>query len=611
MIQFNQLSFSRDNKQLLDCADLTIHASQKVGLIGTNGSGKTSLLMLLKGELSADDGLCSIPKHLKMAHLEQEIPQTEQSALSYVVEGDHCYHTLQQQLEQAEHDQDGMKIAELHMGMAEIEGYAVPSKAAKILHGLGFSNPELEKAVKAFSGGWQMRLNLARLLMSRADILALDEPTNHLDMEAVVWLENWLKDSSQTILLISHDRDFIDNVATHIVHLHQRKLKLYTGNYSAFEKQRAEQLAVQQATYQKQQASRAHLQSYVDRFRYKASKARQAQSRIKMLERMDQVSAVQNENPFRFVFKEAPAASNPMLTLDHIGLGYGDKQILKNINYAIRQGERIGLIGQNGAGKSTFIKYLAGEIPALSGELHASNKIKVGYFAQHQLDLLHPEDSPLHHLLQIARGLPESKARAYLGGFAFSNDEVFRPIKSFSGGEKARLVLALIIWQAPNLLLLDEPTNHLDLEMREALNLALQNYSGALIMVSHDRHLLNCVTNELWLVAHGKVDRFDGDLDDYQRWVIEQNRLAERAEEIPQEKPKAKAKNPPQSKIDKLEKQLRKLEAQLTELDQSLSRDDIYQTENKTQLAELVASHDATKKAIQEIEAELLELYSN
>ncbi|OGO93057.1 MAG: hypothetical protein A3F41_04165 [Coxiella sp. RIFCSPHIGHO2_12_FULL_44_14] len=608
MIQLKQLSFSRDNKLLLNKADLMIHARQKVGIIGANGSGKTSLILLLQGLLQADQGELTIPKHLKIAHLQQEIPQSEESALHYVIAGDTLYLDLQRQLHLAEEKQDGMAIADIHMRLHEIDGYAVHSKAGRILHGLGFSTPQQLQPLNAFSGGWQMRLNLARLLMTRADILLLDEPTNHLDMEAIVWLETWLKTCPQTILLISHDRDFIDQVVTHIVHLYQQQLKLYPGNYSSFEKQRAEQLAQQQALFEKQQAVQQHLQSYIDRFRYKASKARQAQSRIKMLARMETTAAVQIESPFRFKFKPTVEAGNPMLTLDHVSLGYDKHITLAKINCSVRDGDRIGFIGPNGAGKSTLIKCLAGLIEPLQGKLHRSTKIKVGYFSQHQLELLHGNESPLQHLQNLSRAITDSQARQYLGGFGFSNNDVFREVHSFSGGEKARLVLALIIWQAPNLLLLDEPTNHLDLEMREALNLALQDYQGALILVSHDRHLLNCVTNELWLVANGKVEPFKGDLEDYQHWVITKNKSSEevKSESKPTaEKPKASNEN----KRKKLEAELLVLEEKLIDLDKQLADETLYTTEYQHKLQTLISQREKLKETINAVEETLLQLY--
>ncbi len=605
MIQLKNLSFSRDSKRLLDNANLTIHAGQKVGLIGANGCGKTSLIKLLKNELPCDDGHINIGKQLSINHLRQDIPQSEQAAIDYVTSGDQLYHNLNDQLQRAEKASDGIAIAELHMKLAEIDGYSIPSKAGKILAGLGFSNDDHQRPLQSFSGGWQMRLNLAQLLISRADILLLDEPTNHLDMEAILWLETWLQKCTQTLIVVSHDRDFLDSVVTHIAHLHQQQIKLYTGNYSEFEKQRAEQLALQQATYEKQQASRAHLQKYIDRFRYKASKARQAQSRIKMLEKMEQVAAVQTENPFRFQFKATQQAGNPMLTFDHVALGYGNQTILQGINASIRDGDRIGLIGPNGAGKSTFIKLLAQQLSPQGGELHQTNKIKVGYFAQHQLDLLQMNEHPLYHLHQLDQSMTESKARQYLGGFAFSNDDVFRATGSFSGGEKARLVLALIIWQSPNLLLLDEPTNHLDLEMREALNFALQDYQGALILVSHDRHLLNCVTNELWLIADGGMRKFEGNLEDYRRWFNERS-------QTPLTPKKREKKSKSNAEIQgRLERSLSDHEQKLATIDECLNDNDLYAPDKQKELTRLQSQRNKLKEKIQELEAKLLTIYED
>lgn len=602
MIQLNNLSFSRDSKRILDNANLTIHAGQKVGLIGTNGCGKTSLIKLLKGELQTDDGSVNFGKQLSIAHLRQDIPLSNDSALDYVISGDTVYSELNEKLNLAEKEQDGMAIAELHAKFAEIDGYSVESKAAKILNGLGFDPAEIRNAITAFSGGWQMRLNLAQLLMSRADLLLLDEPTNHLDMEAILWLETWLQKCPQTLILVSHDRDFLDQVVTHIAHLHHQQIQLYTGNYSDFEKQRAEQLALQQASFQKQQAARAHLQKYIDRFRYKASKARQAQSRIKMLEKMELVAPVQLESPFQFHFKTAPSAGNPMMTLDHLDLGYGNTAVLKGVNASVRDGDRIGLIGPNGAGKSTLIKLLAQELKPLAGELHQTQKIKVGYFAQHQMELLQESEHPLYHLQHIDRSITESKARQYLGSFAFSNDDVFRAVGSFSGGEKARLVLALMIWQAPNLLLLDEPTNHLDLEMREALNFALQDYQGALILVSHDRHLLNCVTNELWLIADGGMNKFDGTLEDYRVWFNERGQT--QTSKKTQKKPKT---NPAQK--ERLEKSLAEQEKKLKEIDNDLLDNTLYDNNHKEKLQKLIEKRDKIQQKIDEIEENLIKIY--
>lgn len=606
MIQLKNLSFSRDSKRLLDNANLTIHAGQKVGLIGANGCGKTSLIKLLKNELPCDDGSINIGKQFSINHLRQDIPQSQEAAIDYVVSGDSIYHELTNRLREAEQQGDGIRIAELHMKLAEIDGYSIPSKAGKILAGLGFTSNEIQQPLQSFSGGWQMRLNLAQLLISRADILLLDEPTNHLDMEAILWLETWLQKCTQTIILVSHDRDFLDSVVTHIAHFHQQQIRLYTGNYSEFEKQRAEQLVLQQATYEKQQAHRAHLQQYIDRFRYKASKARQAQSRIKMLERMEQVAAVQLQNPFKFHFKTIQQAGNPMLTLDHVSLGYQNQTILSEINASIRDGDRIGLIGPNGAGKSTFIKLLAQQLSPQQGEVHQTNKIKVGYFAQHQMELLQLNEHPLYHLHQLDKSITESKARQYLGSFGFSNDDVFRATGSFSGGEKARLVLALIIWQAPNLLLLDEPTNHLDLEMREALNSALQDYQGALIIVSHDRHLLNCVTNELWLIADGSMIRFEGDLQDYRRWFNERSQAPTGSARKIEKKSRSNT-----ATQERLEKSLLDHEKELAVIDECLNDSRLYTVEKQEELSELQSQRHKLKEKIEALEIKLLTLYED
>ena len=603
MIQLQQATLQRGQRVLLDEAHLTIHAQQKMGIVGANGCGKSSLFLLLQGELALEHGELLLPKQLQIAHIQQQMPSGFQSALDYTLEGDTTYTELQKQLAVAEQHEDGMEIANIHHRLAEIDGYGIPSRAAKILTGLGFAQHELEQSIETFSGGWRMRLNLAQVLMTRADLLLLDEPTNHLDLEAILWLEDWLSQSSQTVLLISHDREFLDRVITHTVYFNDQQLQTYIGNYSAFEKQRAEQLALQQATYQKQEQKRLHLQKFVDRFRAKASKAKQAQSRIKMLEKIQWVASIYDSIPFQFEFKPTEKAGTPMLQVRHADIGYDDKLILNHINCSISDGDRIGLIGPNGAGKSTLIKLLAQKINLNSGELTAGNKIKIGYFAQHQLEQLDPTEGPLKHLTVLDNRISEGQARRYLGGFNFHNDDVFRNVGEFSGGEKARLVLALLIWQAPNLLLLDEPTNHLDLEMREALNLALQQYEGAMVIVSHDRYLLKCVTNELWLVANGQVQQFDGDMDDYRTWLSTHYQ--------PLKKPKkAKQKNKQvlENKLAKLEQQLKRLQLKQEKLDQQLGDSELYMRNHASELQQLQTQRQNMLDKISNVEQQILGL---
>jgi ATP-binding cassette subfamily F protein 3 len=605
MIQLKQLTLLRGAKTLLDEANLTITVKQKIGIIGPNGAGKSSLFMLLKNELREEQGELFMPKGLTMAHIKQEMPEGTQNILDYTLEGDVEYTELQRKLTIAETEEDGMAMAEVHTRLGEIDGYSLPSVAAKILLGLGFSQEELEKEIEGFSGGWRMRLNLAQVLLAKADILLLDEPTNHLDMEAILWLEEWLQKTPQTTLLISHDRDFIDKVITHIVDFRDRKLEMYSGNYSAFERQRAEKIAIQQATYTKQQHAKKHLESFVERFRAKASKAKQAQSRLKMLERMELVEKVHQNSAFHFAFKETESAGNPMLRLEHAEVGYGDKPILKNLNFSISDGDRIGLIGPNGAGKSTLIKLLADELTPLSGENTRSKKIKVGYFAQHQLEQLRPDETALKHLQLFNPKITEREGRQYLGGFNFKGDDVFRPIEGFSGGEKARLVLALLIQQKPNLLLLDEPTNHLDLEVREALTIALQQFTGALILVSHDRYLLKNVIDELWLIADSHVGMFDGTVEDYRTWF--NNRVRE---EQSNTKSKSKKTTTPSTAtpaaISKLEKRLEDLQTKLSKIDESLADTKLYEKGQEIALDKLTKRRKRFVSDIARIEEELL-----
>lgn len=614
MIQLQQAILRRGSKVLLDHADLMVHSGQKVGIVGENGAGKTSLFLLLQGDLHLDDGDYSIPKQLTQAHIRQQMPTGDTPALDYALQGDRELMALQARLQQAEQADDGLLIAELHAELADAGAYGASSKAAKILLGLGFSQDELAQPVGSFSGGWRMRLNVAQVLMSRAELLLLDEPTNHLDLEAIVWLENYLQQSTQTILLISHDREFLDRVATHILYFQQRQLYFYSGNYSAFERQRAEQLAVQQATYEKQQAARAHLQSFVDRFRAKATKAKQAQSRVKMLEKMDCVAAVHESSPFQFQFKATEPGGHPMLQLRQACYQYDDRVILDHVDLSINDGDRIGLIGPNGAGKSTLIKLLVGELKLQAGEYTASQKIKMGYFAQHQLEYLQADQSAYAHMQALDRQLSEREIRRYLGGFNFQGDDVFRAVEGFSGGEKARLALALIIWQAPNLLLLDEPTNHLDLEVREALSLALQSYQGALILVSHDRHLVKSVADDLWLLADQKLRPFSGDLEDYQRWLLEGDTV-KTVSKKPEKPTKGQESNVSHKELQQWKKQLASEEKrlarsqeQLKKLDERLSDAKLYENDQRDVLVDLQYQRQEIIDKIDYLEQRILEL---
>ena len=522
MIQFKQLTLTRGAKILIEEASFQLHPGHKVGLTGANGAGKSSLFALLRGELHPEVGDLEIPPNWTVAHVAQETPALAQSAIDFTLDGDEELRAVEQALVEAEAAHAGEKIAELHQRLSDIDGYSAKARAAALLDGLGFLQADLIRPVSDFSGGWRVRLNLARALMCRSDLLLLDEPTNHLDLDAVIWLEGWLRDYRGTLLLISHDRDFLDSVVNNILHIEQQRLTLYRGGYSDFERQRAEKLALQQAMFEKQQRKVAHLQSYIDRFRVQATKARQAQSRIKALERMEMISAAHVDSQFNFEFRPPVSAPDPLLVLDNMTIGYADKPILNKVAFTIRPGERVGLLGKNGAGKSTLIKALAAELQPLSGKRVEGKDLSIGYFAQHQLEQLRPNESPLQHMMRLDPTTREQEHLNYLSGFDFRGDMARAPCANFSGGEKSRLALALLIWTRPNLLLLDEPTNHLDLEMRHALTLALQDYVGGVILVSHDRALLRASCDRFVLVAEAKAEVFDGDLDDYKNWLATQ-----------------------------------------------------------------------------------------
>ncbi|MEZ0315617.1 MAG: ATP-binding cassette domain-containing protein, partial [Methylophilaceae bacterium] len=530
MIQFKNLTLARGIKVLVEGASFQLHPGHKVGLTGANGAGKSSVFAMLRGELHAESGDLDMPPQWVIAHVAQETPALQDAAIEFVLDGDVELRAIEQALADAEARHEGEKVGELHARLSEVEGYSAKARAAELLHGLGFSNADLGRPVSDFSGGWRVRLNLARALMCRSDLLLLDEPTNHLDLDAVIWLEGWLKEYRGTLVLISHDRDFLDSIVNHIAHIEQQHLTLYKGGYSDFERQRAERLLQQQAMYERQQRNVAHLQNYIDRFRVQATKARQAQSRIKALERMEMISAAHIDSPFGFGFREMQGAPDPLLVLDEVSAGYNDKAILKNIVLTLRPGERLGLLGRNGAGKSTLIKLLAGELAPMHGKRVEGKELKIGYFAQHQLEQLRLDESPLQHMMRLDPQTREQEHRNYLGGFDFRGDMASSPCGPFSGGEKSRLALALLIWTRPNLLLLDEPTNHLDLEMRHALTLALQDYQGGVVIVSHDRAMLRASCDKFVLVADGAALTFDGDLDDYKDWLAEQ-RIKDKAVE--------------------------------------------------------------------------------
>ncbi len=595
MINFKNISLRRGVRVLFSEASFTIHNGQKVGLTGANGVGKSSLFAMILGELQVDEGEYSQPPGLEIAHVAQETPALECPAIEYVMDGDRALRKLQQQLIIAEQENDGLQLAQLHAVLDQIEGYTAHVRASQLLNGLGFSEVQMQQAVNAFSGGWRMRLNLAQALMCRSDVLLLDEPTNHLDLDAVIWLQDWLVKYPGTLLLISHDRDFLDNISDHIVHIEQAKAEIYTGNYSAFEQMRAEKLAQQQSAFERQQREIAHIQSFITRFKAKATKAKQAQSRIKSLQRMELIAQAHVDSPFHFSFKTPEKLPNPLFKMEHAEIGYPGKTILKDILLSISPGDRIGLLGANGAGKSTLIKALAGELPLLGGKLQNAEALKIGYFAQHQLEQLRLDESPLWHFQKLDKQATEKDLRNYLGGFDFQGDKVNEQVAPFSGGEKARLVLALLVYQNPNLLLLDEPTNHLDLEMRHALSIALQDYQGAMIVVSHDRHLLRSVTDQLLLVTEGRCDIFDGDLDDYKVWLSEQRKeivdqdqkkdtSPSRKDQRKIEAERRKRLKPLRDASQKAEREVEDLHQQQQQLERLLSDSALYQEENKDKL---------------------------
>ncbi|WP_017937634.1 ATP-binding cassette domain-containing protein [Zestomonas thermotolerans] len=621
MIRLLNLTLQRGPQRLLEGAELTLHAGQKVGLIGANGAGKSSLFALLRGELGADAGDCQVPADWRIAHMRQEVNDLERLAVDYVLDGDPRLRQIQRDLAVAEAAQDGAAIARLHHELDAADGYSADARARKLLAGLGFDATQMERRVGDFSGGWRMRLNLAQALMCPSELLLLDEPTNHLDLDAILWLEEWLKGYPGTLLLISHDRDFLDAVVDHVVHLEQRKLTLYRGGYSAFERTRAERLAQQQAAYEKQQAQRAHMEAFIRRFKAKATKARQAQSRIKALERLEELAPAHIDSPFDFRFREAEKISTPLLDLSEGRLGYGDKVVLDKLKLSLAPGARIGLLGPNGAGKSTLIKVLAGELEPLAGRLQRGENLVIGYFAQHQLDALDDQASPLLHLQRIAPAEREQTLRDFLGGFDFRGERCDEPVLNFSGGEKARLALALIAWQKPNLLLLDEPTNHLDLEMRLALTLALQEFSGAVLVVSHDRHLLKSTTDEFLLVADGRVQAFDGDLEDYARWLVDYRSQqapaspaaparAEKTDRRVQRQASAALRQqlaPYRRQAERLERELGQVQERLAGIEVRLADSALYEAARKDELRELLADQARLKAEEASLEEAWLE----
>jgi len=614
MLKLSQITLYRGRQCLFEGASLTVHAGQRVGITGANGAGKSSLLALIRGELELDAGELALPPDWVMAHVAQETPAVAISALDHALGGDEEVATALARLVEAEQAGDGEAQARLHQQLELLDGYAAPARAASLLSGLGFAEADLARPVSDFSGGWRMRLNLARALMCRSDLLLLDEPTNHLDLDAVIWLQGWLKSYPGTLLLISHDRDFLDEVVDHIAHVEGRDITLYAGNYTRFEAVRAERLAQQQSAWQRQQEEIAHAQRFIDRFRAKASKARQAQSRLKALERMQLIAPAHVDSPFRFAFRPADKYPHPLARLEQVSAGYGEVPVLRGVDLGIEPGDRIGLLGHNGAGKSTLIKALAGESRVTAGSVSLSPDLVLGYFAQHQLETLHLESSAFDHLRRQEPAITEQDARDFLGSFGFIGDRVFEPVGPFSGGEKARLVLALVVRLRPNLLLLDEPTNHLDLEMRQALINALQDFAGALLVVSHDRHLLRSVCDAFWLVDDGRVTSFDGDLEDYRRWLADDARRGTSASAAPaetgtsrkeqrrQEAERRQRLKPLSDAVRAAERECEKLRATQTALNAALADPVLYAGEAAARVTELTCEKADCDRRLAEAE---------
>ncbi len=654
MIRFQQVTLARGIKPLLDAVDVTLNPGDKIGLIGANGAGKSSLFAMLRGELHADQGEIDFPAKWRMAYVAQETPALERAAIEYAIDGDVTLRQLEEELtfleSEPESAANGTLIAELYSALADADAYTVRSRAEQLLTGLGFTMEQMRQPVASFSGGWRMRLNLAQALMCPSDLLLLDEPTNHLDLDAIIWLEDWLKRYAGTLIIISHDRDFLDGVVNVIVHIDERKLKRYAGNYSSFERQRAAAMILAQGALEKQTRQRAHLESFINRFKAQASKARQAQSRMKALAKMEELAPLRAAAEFSFEFREPASAPNPLLVMEDVNAGYRlesetdhsftEKTIVSGINFSLQIGQRIGLLGVNGAGKSTLIKTIAGELKPLNGDAQFGKGLAIGYFAQHQVEMLRHEESPLWHLGRIAPTVREQELRNFLGSFNFNGQMVTSKIAPFSGGEKARLALALIVWQRPNLLLLDEPTNHLDLETREALTDALAQFDGTLVLVSHDRHLLRATTDQFIIVADGKLQPFDGDLDDYRDWLFKTkldnknnataaplpaaakskaatpvapaavsnvDRRDQKRAEAEERQRLAALKKPIESRIKKLEEQIAKRNAQKATVDTRLADPEMYDVAKKKELTTLLTDQTYYAKELEQLEAEWLE----
>ncbi|MBB2916734.1 ATP-binding cassette domain-containing protein [Cupriavidus alkaliphilus] len=636
MIRIDQLVLQRGTKVLFDHTSVTLNPGERVGLVGANGSGKSTLFALLRGELHPDGGDVSVPAQWRVAHVAQETPAVSRTAVDYVIDGDTRLREIEAAIAAAQASGDGSAEGEAHAAYADADGYTAPARAEALLLGLGFTLAQVSQPVASFSGGWRMRLNLAQALMCPSDLLLLDEPTNHLDLDAIVWLEDWLARYPGTLVMISHDREFLDAICNVTVHIENQQLRRYGGNYTLFETLRLQQMAQQQAAYVRQQKEIAHLESFITRFKAKATKARQAQSRVKALEKMERLAPVHVAAGFAFEFREPDAAPNPMMVLDGVDCGYAEADppvtILHNLALSIQNGQRIGLLGANGQGKSTLVKTLAGTQDPLEGNLRLGKGLQIGYFAQHQLETLRDHDSALQHLARLAPDVREQELRDFLGSFNFRGDMATTPIEPFSGGEKARLALALIVWQKPNLLLLDEPTNHLDLDTREALTMALAQFEGTLILVSHDRHLLRATADQFMLVADGTIRPFDGDLDDYRDWLLQQaaakrnaavaahqseaagdaaatvNRKDQRRAEADERQRLSALRKPLTKELEKVEKRMAVLQAAKVEIDRFMADESSYAEANKTKLMEMLKRQGEVNGELETLEEKWLEL---
>jgi len=646
MIRLSQVTLRRGPKVLLEGSDVSLNPGDKIGLIGANGSGKSSLFALLRGELHADLGEVDYPARWRVAHVAQETPALDRPALEYAIDGDTTLRRLERELAAAEAADDGLLIGELHAALGDADAYTVRSRAEQLLHGLGFTHDQMEQPVASFSGGWRMRLNLAQALMCPSDLLLLDEPTNHLDLDAILWVEDWLKRYGGTLVIISHDRDFLDGVVNVVVHIDNRKLKRYSGNYSDFERQRAAAVVLAAGMIEKQARERAHLESFINRFRAQATKARQAQSRMKMLAKMEELAPLHVSAPFSFEFRDPLKAPDPLLTLEDVDAGYRlkgspDKVVVRGIRFSLRSGQRYGLLGINGAGKSTVMKTLAGELKPLAGETTFNKGLAVGYFAQHQVEMLRHDESPLWNLARVAPGVREQDLRNFLGGFNFPGEMATGSIENFSGGEKARLALAMIVWSRPNLLLLDEPTNHLDLETREALTVALAQFEGTLVLVSHDRHLLRATTDQFLIVADGRLQAFDGDLEDYRDWLFKTklgvkaaatetaalpetrkepatkpadspppaDRRDQKRREASQRQRQSAARKPLEMRLKRLDEQMAKLNERKSSVDARLADPAVYGETQKDALKALVVDQAYIARELAQFETEWLALH--